>query len=135
MGSYSMILGSISGLATDPGSALITIGVFGVGAVIGLLSFVRLLNWVFKKAHDPTMAALTGFMIGSLNKVWPWKITVETALNRHGEEIPLVQENLLPQSFGESVGEPHLFWAVILAFIGFGLVFLLERFGNPEPEK
>ena len=44
MGSYSMILGSISGLATDPGSALITIGVFGVGAVIGLLSFVRLLN-------------------------------------------------------------------------------------------
>ncbi len=135
LGSYSMVLGAVGGLAEDPVNALITIGVFAVGAIIGLLSFVRILNFVFKKAHDQTIAALTGFMIGSLNKVWPWKQTVETTLNRHGEEIPLIQKNLLPQTFESLTGQPAEFgWALALMIIGVVLVWLLETFGNSNQE-
>ncbi len=133
MGSYSMVLGAISHIGSEPVQSFTTIATFGVGAVIGLLSFVRLLNFVFARAHDQTIAALTGFMIGSLNKVWPWKQTVETTLNRHGEEIPLVQKNLLPGTFEKALGIPsELGWALALMVLGIVVVALLEIFGNPK---
>ena len=52
----------------------------GGGAVIGLISFSKLLSWLFKKYHDITIAVLAGFMLGSLNKIWPWKETIESII-------------------------------------------------------
>lgn len=51
------------------------------GALVGLLSFSRVLRWLFTRYQDSTLALLTGFVLGSLNKIWPWKSTSEV-LNR-----------------------------------------------------
>src|SRR5690606_41427538 len=60
--------------------------------VTGLLSFVRLVSWFLKKYHDTTVSVLAGFMVGSLYKVWPWKITVTSRMNSDGELVPLLQD-------------------------------------------
>ena len=75
MGSYQTVLEAVKD------KNLLTIGVFIFGAVIGLLSFSRVLKWMFSKYHDFTIAILTGFLIGSLNKLWPWKETISTRVN------------------------------------------------------
>jgi putative membrane protein len=79
---------------------------------------------LLKKFHNQTIAVLAGFMIGSLNKVWPWKNTIETFTDRHGEIKPLIQENVLPLAYE---GDPHLISAIALAIVGFVLIFLIER--------
>lgn len=133
MGAYTTILGSVSG-TYDALKALNTelflengkkLAVFGLGCLVGLLSFSRLLSWMFKKAHDLTIAVLTGFMIGSLNKVYPWKITTEFRLNSHGEEVPFLQNNVLPHLYTD--GEPEIILAIVMAILGFLVVFGLEK--------
>lgn len=140
LGAYEKILGSISGLvdglkAMD--TVLImsngsTLAVFAFGCLLGLLAFSRFLSWMFKVAYSMTMALLTGFMIGSLNKVWPWKETIETYTKHAGEEnekiVPLVQQNVLPGNFTEVTGEAaQLGLVVILAVVGFILILGMER--------
>ena len=92
LGSYEFILVAIKDFKLD------VITIFGVGCITGLLAFSKLLNWLFKKYHDITIALLTGFLIGSLNKIWPWKETIQTRINSHGEIVPFIQSNVLPLS-------------------------------------
>ena len=91
------------------------------GAGIGVIAFSRLLSWLFGHYRNMTLAALTGLMLGSLRKVWPWKETVSTLLDRHGKEIPVEQINVLP---GEWTGEAAL--ALGLMAAGLVLVLVLE---------
>ena len=66
-------------------------------------------------------------MIGSLNKVWPWKEAVKTFTDRHGEIKPLVEQNILPARYTEITGtNPQLIYALLLAAFGFALIFILE---------
>ena len=133
MGAYATVLGSVNGTvdslkAFDIAGIISNgtkLGTFMLGCVVGLGLFSRVLTWMFDKAHDITVALLTGFMIGSLNKVWPWKITIQTRLNSHGEEVPFLQNNVLPSAYVD--GEPLVLLAVIMAIIGFGVVFGLEK--------
>jgi len=118
LGKYKYIIESLSELNF---TVIIT---FAAGCVVGLLSFSHLLSWMLKKHHNFTMALLTGFMIGSLNKIWPWKNTLEWGVDRHGEKIALVQDNVLPQHFVE--GEAQLLSAILLALFGAVLIILLE---------
>lgn len=118
LGKYKYIIESLSELNF---TVIIT---FAAGCVVGLLSFSHLLSWMLKKHHNFTMALLTGFMIGSLNKIWPWKNTLEWGVDRHGEKIALVQDNVLPQHFEE--GEAQLLSAILLALFGAVLIILLE---------
>lgn len=118
LGSYELILSSIKDFK------ITTILTFGVGCVVGLLSFSKFLNWLFKKYHDVTVAALTGFLIGSLNKVWPWKEVLSTRENSKGEIVPFIEANVLPNQFHE---EPQIIGVIILALVGFGLIFGLEK--------
>ena len=62
---------------------------------MGLVSFSHLLSWLLKKYHDLTVALLAGFMIGSLNKVWPWKEVLESRFI-DGEEKVIQEANRLP---------------------------------------
>ena len=101
---------------------LLTLAAFSAGAAVGITSFARVLGWVFTRYHDLTVAALTGLMLGSLRKVWPWKETITTFLNRHGREVPLEQVNVLPEAFTATVGV-----AAGLAALGFLVVLGLER--------
>ncbi|WP_266203954.1 DUF368 domain-containing protein [Pontibacter kalidii] len=104
---------------------------FGLGCVTGILTFSHVLNWMLRKYHNVTVALLTGFMVGSLNKVWPWKQTLETYTDRHGEVKPLVQENVLPTNYEAITGhDAYLLYGALLAIFGFLMVYLLDRFSN-----
>ena len=91
------------------------------GALVGLLSFVRVIDWLLKRYHDLTMAILIGLMLGSLRKIWPWKETLTTFFDTHGKEVPALQINILPPSLNSEVG-----LALLFMFIGFLVVFSLD---------
>ncbi|WP_321317282.1 DUF368 domain-containing protein [Labilibaculum sp.] len=126
LGKYEYILNAISSFKLD------VVAVVGAGAVIGLLSFSNLLSWLLKKYHNMTIGLLAGFMIGSLNKVWPWKQTISTFIDRHGVEKPLLQENILPNTFANILEQDsQLIFAILLAIAGFLLIWMMEKF-SPE---
>ncbi|MGI1669352.1 MAG: DUF368 domain-containing protein [Neptuniibacter sp.] len=125
MGMYTPILMAVKNFE------LFTLGLFGAGCAIGLLSFSHVLSWMFSSFKTTTLALLGGFMLGSLNKVWPWKYTTSYSIDRHGKEIPLVQENILPNTFESMTGEPSsILMAMVLMVVGAGLVFLIEKMGR-----
>lgn len=99
------------------------IAIVGAGAVVGLLFFSRILKWLFSNFRDLTLAVLTGFVFGSLNKIWPWKKVLESKIIE-GKLIVLKEESILPFNFE---GEHQLTTAVVLAVLGFLTIFLLER--------
>ena len=119
LGSYEFILVAITGFKLD------VITIFCLGCITGLLAFSKLLNWLFKKYHDITIALLTGFLIGSLNKIWPWKETIQTRINSHGEIVPFTQNNVLPSNFE---GDSNIIEVIFLSLIGIVIIYLLERF-------
>ncbi|MEN8201272.1 MAG: DUF368 domain-containing protein [Bacteroidota bacterium] len=94
----------------------------GSGALVGLVLFANLLSWLLKKYHDVTIAVLVGFMIGSLNKIWPWKETLETIVV-DGELKPLVEKNILPSL---NNGDDRFWMAMLLVTAGIGLILLIE---------
>ncbi|WP_303317493.1 DUF368 domain-containing protein [Flavivirga abyssicola] len=103
--------------------------VFVSGALVGLLSFSHILKWLFKHYHNITLALLTGFIFGSLNKVWPWKKTLTWHTNSKGIKTPVLQESISPFSFD---GESQLLFAIILMIIGFLTIFILEKVGSKK---
>lgn len=139
LGAYTTILGSLTGLmdaikdkAWDLFAGYFSIiALFMMGCVFGLITFSKLLNYAFKNFKNVTIALLTGFLIGSLNKIWPWKNTLEWRTDRHGEMVPKIQENVSPMEFTELTGEPnYLIYACLLALFGTALIIVLERFGS-----
>lgn len=105
-----------------------TLLVFFAGAGIGIVSFSNLLAFLLKKYHNQTIALLSGFMIGSLNKVWPWKHTVTTFTDRHGVVKPLIERNVSPERFTELTGTVHnLLFAIFVALCGFFVIFIVEK--------
>lgn len=121
MGQYAYLMAAVSNLNLG------IIGIFAIGAVIGIISFSHLLSWLLKNYHSLTIALLTGFMLGSLNKVWPWKITLETYIDRHGIEQVLTEKNVSPANFE---GDPLVVHAVIMCLIGFFLIWSVEKAGK-----
>ncbi|TVR37091.1 MAG: DUF368 domain-containing protein [Cryomorphaceae bacterium] len=116
------------------GSKLI---VFALGCAVGLMLFARALKWLFQKAHDLTIAVLTGFLIGSLNKVWPWKKVVSTFVKYEGtpreKVVPLVERNVWPGQFTHLTdNDNQLIFAGLAAFAGLALVLILNRY---SPKK
>ncbi|WP_340076694.1 DUF368 domain-containing protein [Leptobacterium sp. I13] len=98
-----------------------------LGAVLGLKVFSKILGWMFENYKNSTLALLTGFMIGSLNKIWPWKKTISWYTNSHGAKEPLLQKSIIPTAFE---GDPKIIWTISLIIIGFLTIFLLERIAS-----
>lgn len=132
------------------------IAIFAIGAVIGLLSFSRVLKWLFKNYENTTLALLTGFIFGSLNKVWPWKQTDTVMVKASGEMVPfntlsdianltihqkntndfeslklITDHSVSPTTYAtlNNVNN-ELPLAVGLMIIGFSLIFILEKVGS-----
>ena len=122
LGSYKTILDAVHERQLG---MVITVA---LGAVFGLLSFARLLKWMFKNYRNTTLALLTGFILGSLNKIWPWKKVLETKVF-DDKIIPIVEKNILPGSYE---GDPKLILALVLAILGFSLIFILERVASKK---
>lgn len=103
------------------------IGLFILGALIGLLTFSRILKWLFKNYHNLTLAVLTGFILGSLNKIWPWKKVLTWRKDSDGADIPLLEESVWP---GNYAGDPKILYAILLMIAGFLTIVILERLGS-----
>ena len=122
LGKYAYILEAVN--ERD----LAVIAVFAIGCVIGLLSFSRLISWLLDRYYNTAIALLAGFMVGSLNKIWPWKEVVSTRMNSDGEEVPFITQNVLPGQYTEVMGEPsYLGQAILFMIIGLGIVLVLDR--------
>ena len=106
LGKYQYIMQAVGDLNIP------VIVIFVVGAAAGIISFSHM---------------LMGFMVGSLNKVWPWKETAETYLDSHGVAQPLVQHNVAPGTFEQLTGQPsQLVQAVLLCVVGFLAIYGIE---------
>jgi putative membrane protein len=116
LGSYKTILEAVN---EKDLKILITVG---LGTIFGILSFARLLKWMFENHKDATLAVLTGFILGSLNKIWPWKNILEVI--QIGKKEIIIDENISPFNFN---GDPQLTFAIVSALIGFSLIFILEK--------
>ncbi|MEN0047091.1 MAG: DUF368 domain-containing protein [Bacteroidota bacterium] len=152
MGMYTYIVPTVkNALTTFEGESLLVLGIFGLGALLGLATFSRVLSWTFKHYKNTTLALLTGFMIGSLNKIWPWRIPEQWLIKTEdgqylapegtldyatyqkslslGEELKLlVEKNVSHNSFEQLTNEPnYLIGAIVCVIAGFSVVLLLER--------
>lgn len=100
------------------------LAIIAAGALVGLLTFSRVLKWLFNHYKDLTLAVLTGFILGSLNKIWPWKETLTWRTNSEGVQVPLNEQSISPFAFE---GDNQLLFAVILGIIGFITIIILEK--------
>jgi putative membrane protein len=131
LGKYQFVLNAVN--QRD----FLTLIFVAIGAAIGLISFAQILGWLFKQYHDMTVAVLIGLMVGSLRKIWPWKIDVAwlqdtggaLVLDSHGERI-VTQQNLTLPDFATGAGIMEFVIAVIVALIGLGLIIWLDRVAN-----
>jgi Predicted membrane protein len=98
------------------------------GALIGIILFSHFLSWLLKSYHAITIFFLGGVMFGSLNKIWPWKKVVETAVKPSGEVVPIVEQNILPTTYTELTGEPsQVLYAIIMFIVGFSIIFIIDN--------
>ena len=155
LGAYPLIISTINDFRASlfdvnvDGLVLhgLNLSVFAIGCIMGLLSFSRVLSWMFAHHKNVTLSVLMGFMIGSLNKIWPWKTTVSSRVahagSDHEEIVPFIQENVWPGNYSilnevekslshVPVKEPQVLYSVLLMMAGFAIIWILERFG-PKP--
>ncbi|MEE4001873.1 DUF368 domain-containing protein [Tenacibaculum sp. FZY0031] len=118
LGAYKPVLAAVNN------RDFTTITFVGLGAIVGLLLFSRVLKYLFLNYKNYTLVVLTGFIIGSLNKIWPWKKVLTYRTNSHGEQVPFNELSISPFSYD---GNPQLMYAMILALLGFALILLLEK--------
>ncbi|WP_261835893.1 DUF368 domain-containing protein [Vibrio ishigakensis] len=125
IGMYAPVLAAVKGFQID------ILALFLVGCVSGLLSFSHLLSWLLKRFRDFTLMFLVGLMIGTLPKIWPWKQTLTWRTNSSGEQVPLIQENLMPHTF-ESIfnTSSQLPLAIIMMLVAIGMVLALEKIAD-----
>ena len=130
LGKYHYVLSAVND------RDLVTVGLVGIGAVVGIVTIAQLLGWLFKSYHDMTVAVLIGLMVGSLRKIWPWKLEVawlqdaagEFIRNSDGHLIVIEEHNYLPTIAQNGLSQIGL--ALLLAAVGLALVIVLERLAN-----
>ncbi len=123
LGSYETVLNAVH--QRD----LQTIAIIGAGAIVGLLSFSKLLKWTFDHYKNTTLALLTGFILGSLNKIWPWKEVLESKLIE-GKEFVIADQNVSPFHSGNS---SEFIISLLLSIGGFLLIYILEKSVRKTP--
>lgn len=124
LGKYSQVLDAVRELNIGVLAAV------AAGCVVGLAVFARFLSWLFAKHHDISVAALTGFMLGSLRKLWPWQEVTLTRVNSHGDVVPIASRNILPQTFDIST-----FSIIALMIVAIGIIVYLDRLHIVKEEK
>ena len=140
MGSYAVVIGTINHFREALLSfnlqllfqSILKLGTFAIGAILGLKLFSKVLHWMFDNHRNTTLALLTGFMLGSLNKVWPWKKVLSTRIDSHGNEVTFMDKSILPNYFE---GDNQLFIALLLMVAGFLTIFIVEKVGSKYSEK
>jgi putative membrane protein len=107
---------------------IVVILVFLAGCVVGLIGFSRFLTWTLDNYHNATVALLTGFMLGSLNKVWPWREVLEYVTNSRGDQVPAFDRSILPWHYFATTGkDPQVFQAILMMAISVFIVVLFVK--------
>ncbi|MBT3797289.1 MAG: DUF368 domain-containing protein [Porticoccaceae bacterium] len=120
LGLYPVFIGAIANLQLD------ILVVFASGGIIGLMIFSRLLSWLLAHFQDRVIAVMCGFLVGSLNVIWPWKEVVTS-----GQALGQTASNLLPNQFFAVAGQdPQILICITTFFLGLALVLLLEYVAN-----
>jgi putative membrane protein len=121
LGQYERILQAV--LDKD----IFTLALFASGCLVGILSFSRVVAYLLRRFHAATIGLLSGFMLGSVNELWPWKLVTSWRTSSSGKEVPFLTENILPGEYLTQVGlQPQLGWAIGAFFFGIGLVLFIE---------
>lgn len=136
MGAYRALFSKVNALReavfsfdfTGVGKDVLTLLVFFGGAFCGLVVFSRLLSWLLKHQRDLVLSILTGFVAGALNKVWPWKNVLEYRTNSSGNQVPLIEENILPPN--DSLSE--LCIVISLVLLGAILMYGLQKLSTKK---
>lgn len=135
MGMYTIIMPAIEEFLHNPfGPETTVLVVFGLGLLVGLFSFARVLTYTFKKYPNKTLALLTGFLIGSLNKVWPWQKVLETRVSSSGKTAVKFSESVSPNTLSELDTnflygtDPHLWQAILVMIVAALAVLALDRY-------
>jgi len=136
MGMYTIIIPTIkTALKTFEVDAIIVLLVFGSGCLLGLMTFSRVLSWTFQNHKNKTLAVLTGFMLGSLNKIWPWREPVDVITTASGKEKIVTERNLFPEAYEQIAGnESHLMLCIVLFVVGAVLVLGMDYYGAKKEE-
>ena len=124
LGKYQEILAAVND------RDIVTLLFVAAGAGIGIVTFAQILSWLFKRFRNVTVAVLTGLMIGSLRKVWPWKVVEEFIIDRHGEELPILERNVLPALTVDGAFNMEIVFGAALAIVAMVLILVLERVAN-----
>ncbi|MEC9482790.1 MAG: DUF368 domain-containing protein [Halomonas sp.] len=96
---------------------------FGAGCAVGLFTFSRLLSWLFRHYHGPTLQLLIGFIVGSLPILWPWRELISYRLGPDEQMIPLDYRYLLPHDYAQLTGDSaQLVPALVLMILGLVVV-------------
>ncbi|GJM43077.1 MAG: DUF368 domain-containing protein [Ardenticatenaceae bacterium] len=134
LGKYQFVLGAVNDARGGDLQAAVPLIFVGIGAALGLITFAQILSWLFKKYHDLTVALLIGLMVGSLRKIWPWKMDLDWlrdaagnfVLDSEGHQVVIEQANVLPD-FSSSTGLSQFGLAVVLALLGIGVILFIDR--------
>lgn len=122
LGKYEFMIRSLIGFD------FAVIAIFMVGCILGLIGFSRFLSWILTHYRFPTLAMLAGFMLGSLNKVWPWKEILTFRINQEGLQVPALDRSIWPSEYLAKTGnDPHLFQAIFFAALGIFIVIAIEK--------
>lgn len=117
---YQEVLWNVVSIVEWNFHAIIPILIFIAWAIVGIVSFAKILHWVKSKWHDQMVIVLTWFILWSLNKIWPWKETLSTFVDRHWEVQPLIQWNIIP------LWSNNVLFAILLCLFGFWIVLLIN---------
>lgn len=140
MGMYTIVIPAVKSVLKFNFDKLVLVIVFAAGCGVGLITFSRVLSWTFKNYRNQTLALLTGFMIGSLNKVWPWQHVLSTRINSDGEQVIAFTKSVLPNTFsalGENLmygNNPQVLFCILFMVFGFAIVFVIEKLAGENPE-
>ncbi|MEZ4722832.1 MAG: DUF368 domain-containing protein [Flavobacteriales bacterium] len=137
MGMYTYVIPTVKdALKTFEMDKIMVLAVFGAGMLVGMVIFSRVISWTFKNYRDYTLAALTGFLIGSLNKIWPWQEVLLTADKDSGEKVIVFSKSVMPATFTALENnflygnEPQIMGCIVMMILGFMTVYVAETFSN-----
>lgn len=130
LGLYAVVIDAVKELE------FVTLGVVAAGCAVGIVTFAQGLTWLFVRYRAVTLAVLTGFMVGSLTKIWPWKITTSYQIKADGTQIPLVQQPILPHEYLQLTGEePQVLVALVSIVAGLLVVLGLKWLARHHAEE
>jgi putative membrane protein len=122
LGKYEMILKAVGD------RDVVTLALFASGCIVGILSFSRVISWFLKKYYAITIGLLSGFMLGSMNKLWPWKVVTAFRTSSSGVQKPFLTSNLFPGQYLEQTGlEPQMGMAIAGFLFGIFLVIGIDQ--------